>query len=88
MDITLMQVNREIPADMYTEEEREVIARRGGQLAFVSFRVRDGIDAFPIRILVDTTNLDDIDIIREARRRLHEIAFKLPRILGVQRLER
>ena len=87
MDITLMQVNREIPAELYTEEEREAIARRGGRLAFVSFRVRDDIDAFPIRVLVDTTNLDDTEIVREARRRLHEIAFKLPRILG-QRLDR
>ena len=87
MDITLMQVNREIPADMYTEEEREAISRRGGRLAFVSFRVRDGIDAFPIRVLVDTTGLDEVDIIREARKRLHEIAFKLPRVLG-QRLDR
>ena len=84
MDIVLMQVNREIPADMYTEEEREAISRRGGRLAFVSFRVRDGIDAFPIRVLVDTTNLDEADIIREARKRLHEIAFKLPRSLGLR----
>lgn len=84
MEITLMQVNREIPADMYTEEEREMISRKGGRLAFVSFRVREGIDAFPIRILVDTTNLDDADIVREARRRLHELAFKLPRALGLR----
>lgn len=87
MEITLMQVNREIPADLYTEEEREAIARHGGRLVFVSFRVRDGIDAFPIRVLVDTTGLDDADIIRAARKRLYEIAFKLPRALG-QRLDR
>ncbi len=82
-----MQVSREIPADLYTDEEREAISRRGGQLVFVSFRVRDGIDAFPIRVLVDAARIDEADIIREGRRRLHELAFKLPRALG-QRLDR
>jgi hypothetical protein len=59
----------EEPFAAYTEVECDTFRDDREHLMFVSFRVRMGKDAFPIRVLLDRRETPDDRLVPEARRR-------------------
>lgn len=77
IELTCVLSNDAGLGDLYSFDEMVRLEEIRPHLMVVSFRVRDGHDAFPIRILLDRREIQDEEIVRAAKARLREIVSSL-----------